>query len=359
MTQAADNISDPATRVSPGYLMAPFGWAARPLAAMLEADRSLHSALFTLSRHRMHLIALALAHWPGEIDACFARLLILGAPRMLFDAVLGRRPFGLKRALGHLPLGVLQKESYRQLVELLEEPATAALIHFADALEDDYIGLLHSVPAPLRRIIGRSASRGLIRPEGFVDGLRFLVVRGAAPSFDVLVADLAAIQQPAQFIARITSLVRRLPLPQFTPPAIIGHARRLDDLDKICQLAKRWNNCLADCYVDAVNDGRSAVYLWPDAQAPAACVVTRHGRLGWGLEAAKGPKNVELPPRRLEEICSAFAAANIPKEALEALEHAARTSSSLHWHQMRRRRRRDADYEERYEDVEAFEAALG
>ena len=30
--------------------MAPFGWAAKPLAAMLEADRSLYSALFTLSR---------------------------------------------------------------------------------------------------------------------------------------------------------------------------------------------------------------------------------------------------------------------------------------------------------------------
>jgi hypothetical protein len=102
----------------PGYLMMPFGWAAKPLAVILEADRSLYSALFTLSRHRMHLIALALAHWPGEIEASFARLLMLGAPGMVVDAVLGRRPAGLKRAFSRLPVRVLPQASYRQLVIL-------------------------------------------------------------------------------------------------------------------------------------------------------------------------------------------------------------------------------------------------
>jgi hypothetical protein len=95
-----------------------------------------------------------------------------------------------------------------------------------------------------------------------------------------------------------------------------------------------------------VNDGRSAVYFWPDAEAPAACVVTRHGRLGWGLEGAKGPENAELPPARLEEICCTFTAADIPSEAaIEALEHAAR-APSLGRHGIWRRRRRDDDYEE-------------
>lgn len=86
--------------------MAPFGWAAKPLAALLEADLSLYLALFTISRQRMHLIALALAHWPGEIDAAFARLVVCGAPPAILDTVHGRRPDGLKRALGHLPVGV-------------------------------------------------------------------------------------------------------------------------------------------------------------------------------------------------------------------------------------------------------------
>jgi hypothetical protein len=337
--------------------MVPFGWAAKPLATLLEADRSLYPALFTLSQRRMHLIALALAHWEGQIDAPFARLVILGTPSKVLDAVLGRRPAGLKRAFSRLPVGVLQRASYRYLIELLEEPATAALIYFADTLEDGYIGLMHDVPASLRRIIAQSTDRGLIRPEGLIDGLRFLVARGAAPTFDALVADLAAMHQPAQFIARIGTLVEGLPLPEAIPPAMVGQARRLDDIAEIRSLAKSWKNCLADCYIDAVNDGHCAVYLWTDAQAPAVCVVTRHGRPGWGLEAAKGPENVDLPLTQQEEICCAFAAADIPKKAaLAALEHAAHTSSSLHRHRTRRRRRRDADYEEMRADAEAFEA---
>lgn len=100
MTQVTSEAFDQAVpRRSPGYLMMPFGWAAKPLAALLEADGSLYAALYTLTRRRMHLIALALAHRQGEIEASLARLLMLGAPSIVLDAVLGRRPMGLKRAL--------------------------------------------------------------------------------------------------------------------------------------------------------------------------------------------------------------------------------------------------------------------
>ena len=66
MMQVTNESSDKVIpQRSPGYLMAPFNWAAKPLTAILEADPSLYSALFTLSRPRMHLIALTLAHWQG------------------------------------------------------------------------------------------------------------------------------------------------------------------------------------------------------------------------------------------------------------------------------------------------------
>jgi hypothetical protein len=323
----------------------------------LEADASLYSALFTLSRPRMHLIALALAYWPGEIDAPFARLLILGAPPAVLDAVLGRRPNGLKRALGHLPVGVLPRASYRQLIELLENPATAKSIYHLDSLEEEYLGLLHSIPAPLRRIAARAIDDLRVKPEGFTDGLRILAARGAASSFEALVADLAAIRQPMQFLARIDKLVQQLPLPELMPPVTVGGARRLDDIGEICRLAKRWKNCLAYCYLDAVNECRSAIYLWPHTRAPAVCVVNRHGRLGWALEEAKGPENADLPAARLEEICRAFAAAGIPKEsAIEALEQAA-SRRWLRQHEARRRRRDAADLEEIIEQFEQLEAA--
>jgi hypothetical protein len=164
MTQANRKIDKIATQLSPGCLMAPFSWAAKPLASMFDADPSLYSALFTLGRPRMHLIALALTHWAGEIDAQFARLLILGPPLSILDGVLGRHPAGLKRALSHLPIGVLPRASYRQLIELLENPATAKLIHHVDVIEEEYLGLLHSIPAPLRRIAAMGLVRRFSRP---------------------------------------------------------------------------------------------------------------------------------------------------------------------------------------------------
>ena len=136
--------------------------------------------------------------------------------------MLGRCPKGLKRALGHLPVGVLPRASYRQLVELLENPATASLIYHADSLDEEYLALLHGIPGPLRRIAAEAIDGLRVKPEGLGDGLRVLAARGAAPTFEALVADLAAIRQPAQFIARIGKLVQRLPLPTLMPPATVG-----------------------------------------------------------------------------------------------------------------------------------------
>src|SRR5271165_5483473 len=54
MTQVANAGTDNvAPQRTPGYLMASFGWAAMPLAAMLEADPSLYAALFTIRGPRV------------------------------------------------------------------------------------------------------------------------------------------------------------------------------------------------------------------------------------------------------------------------------------------------------------------
>ncbi len=252
----------------------------------------------------------------------------------------------------------MPRATYRQLVELLEDPIITKLICHCDGLEEKFLGLLHNIPAPLRRLPAGAIDDLGTEPEGLTDGLRILVARGAAPTLDALVGDLAALRQPAQFIAHIGKLVQQLPLPEAVPPPAVEAARRLDNIAEIRRLAKKWKNCLAGCYLDAVIDGRSVVYLWPDGQAPAVCVVNNHGRLGWALEAAKGPKNDDLQPARLEEICCAFAALGIPQEsAIGALEHAAR-AQSLRWRGTRRRQRQDADYEEMYEEFEEIEAAI-
>jgi hypothetical protein len=214
-----------------------------------------------------------LAHWPGEAEPSFARLLG-GAPAAVLDGILGRRPAGLKRALDRLPVSVLLPESYRHLIELLDEPAIAKFIYHIELLTDDCICFLYDVPAPLRRIVALAVDGSLLNPKGLMDGLRFLASRGAASSFDALVAELSAIRQPAQMMADLGKLVQQLPLPEPIPPVVVVGARRLDSGTELRGLAKRWNNCLAGLYLDAVDNGRAAVYLWFDAESPAAFLPT-------------------------------------------------------------------------------------
>jgi hypothetical protein len=304
-----------AQKILPGYLLAPLDWAAAPLLAILCADEALTMQVLQIGRPRMHLIALALAHCGGARQMPSAELLLRGSLERVTDAVLQRRPPGLKRALEHLPVQVLPAATYRQLVELLDEPAVAKLIHHAHFLTREYIEALHETPQPLRRLVASAKQAFGIELEGLARGLRILAQRGAAPSFDALVEKLASTRQAAQFVARLRNLVLNLPPVPFSLPAVIGGARRIDDVGQISRLAKQWKNCLETIYLDSVIEYRAAVYLWLDEEAPAACVVTWQGRMGWALEDAKGPDNAELPPDRFNRIVKAFADAGIPRLA--------------------------------------------
>jgi membrane dipeptidase (peptidase family M19) len=153
--------------------------------------------------------------------------------------------------------------------------------------------------------------RSIDRLDHLPDGLRWLASRGAAASFDALIANLAAQTQPGQFVGRLQTLVSQLPLPELLPPAQIGKARRIDATAHICALAKAFSNCLA-AYVRLIDDGECVIYFWDDQAAPAVCQITRHGRLGWSLSEALGPRNTKLDCQQLQEITTAFAAAAIP-----------------------------------------------
>ena len=92
------------------------------------------------------------------------------------------------------------------------------------------IRVLHAVPAALRpTVVG--LVRFIDRLDHLPDGLHWLASRGAAASFEALVADLAACFQPGQFIARLKALISELPLPETLPPDQIGKARRIDRAD--------------------------------------------------------------------------------------------------------------------------------
>jgi hypothetical protein len=88
------------------------------------------------------------------------------------------------------------------------------------------------------------------------------------------------------------------------PPPTVGLARRLDRVDELASLARAWRNCLGD-YRSAIDAGSCAVYLWQDAEKPAACLVCRHGRLGWFLDEVKDPRNADIAPEQRAIIDSA------------------------------------------------------
>jgi hypothetical protein len=257
-------------------------------------EAGLLAQLFELDRKRMHLVALALAHLDCELTPELASFFLRASVREVLRRVLGHSPLGIRRVLSLLPFAVLSQQSYRYLVQLLDDPETRKLPQylFDTELTDAMIRVLLEVPAPLRAVA--LAVRGSVeRLETLPDGLRLLVSRGAAPTLDALVGDLATRSQPGQFIGRIRQHIASLPLPETLPPAQIGMARRIDSTEELCTLGKRFRNCIGDL-IDGVDAGEFAIYLWDDPTAQAVCQVSRHGRLGWALSEAVGPRNVDL-----------------------------------------------------------------
>jgi hypothetical protein len=288
---------------------------------MVAAEPSLLPHLFELDQPRMHLIALALAHLDAQALPEFGTALVRASASEILQHVLGRTPVGVRRALGRLPPTVLRRNSYRCLVELLDDPKIGKVLrHPPDtALTDSTIELLYQVPAPLRPVV-IAVVNSVPGLDNFADGLRLLASRDAGATFDAMVADLAAQSQPGQFIARLKDLVAALPLPQTMPPAQIGMAHRLDTTAEVCAIAKSWKNCLAD-YMGDIDAGACAIYLWDDAIRAVACQVTRHGRLGWFLGDVLGPENADPAPHLLQQVRSAFARADIPdRSAAYAIE---------------------------------------
>jgi hypothetical protein len=92
-----------------------------------------------------------------------------------------------------------------------------------------------------------------------------------------------------------------------------------------------------------VNDGTSAIYL--SDQLKAVCFLCRHGRMGWFLLQAKGPKNVDVDPDQLAQIHSAFADAGILQSSMiEAIKSIVLTDL---WS----RHRHADDQEEIFDDI--------
>jgi hypothetical protein len=286
----------------PGHLLAPFGWAALPLAALTQSRQHLLKDLFELDRPRIHVIGLALAYLDVDQVASRAAVLFTAPLRDAVHCILGRCPSGVQCVLSRLPSAVLSPEAYKNLIELLDDPRSARVLYHLDETEltDRTIRVLRELPAALTPTLTAIVNHVWLL-DGLSAGLRRLAARTGAPSFDALVADLAAQRQPAQLIAHIRKLVDTLPVPDRLPPT-------------------------------SMDEPGSRV----------VCHVARHGRLGWALDDALGPGNVKPNSNDRQRITDAFGQVGIPEARLfEAIELIAQASVSKAERRLRRRERED------------------
>ena len=266
-------------------------------------------------------IALAVAHLSLPVPPEIGPLLVRASARQVLNQVLGQPPVGIKRALSHLPEAVLSRENYQRLVDLLVDPQAAKVLHHADQIDDTDIRVLTDLPQKLRKPLAFAVADWSRKLYGLIDSLQFLVSRGVGSNVDELVAELATVTAWPQSAAMIEFWVGRLPLPETMPPATVGNARRLDRIDTVCSLGRSWRNCLAS-YGSSIDAGSCAVYLWEDAERPAACLINRHGRLGWLMDEVKGPRNSEVEPQQFALIGTAFADVGVPSsQVVSAIEN--------------------------------------
>jgi hypothetical protein len=303
----------------PGFLIEPLGWVQDRLTNAIEVEPGLVDLLFGINQARMHLMALALAHLTCDITPELALLLLKGFRKPILQLSLGHHhSFGIDRALHHLPPKVLAPETYRKLVDLLNDSVVAKFLHHAPSITEPMITGLHNLPpilrsAPIIEIINHVGGM-----DRFADGLRILASRSNLP-FDTLATQIGTLDQASQIIAEIKKIVESLPLPTTILPAEIGGFSRIDSVAKIRDLAKRWENCLASCLL-GVNDGTAAIYLADHLEA--VCYVCRYGRLGWFLQQTKGPNNIDIEPSKLVQIQDAFACVGIHKlSMIEAIRN--------------------------------------
>ncbi len=297
-----------------GYLLTPFAWVRRDIAPLLAREPRLAAHLFTLDRPRMHLVAFALAHVKGVVTPSLAGSVLSASRRAVLSAVLGTPPPGLRGVFDRLPPRVMPRESYVRLARLFADAGAAKLLAHAEAVDERFIDLLFALPPGLRCPAIARLHDCCPTLDGLPQGLAFLASRGPVKDLDAFARQLGRCRNPRAFATIVRNVAEALPLPDTLPPQRIGAATRIDDPRQIRNLARRWRNCLAG-YVDGIDGGECAFYLWQSNDVQAGCLVRRRGRLGWFLDEIKGPRNREPSSPHLRQIMDTFAATGVPGAA--------------------------------------------
>jgi hypothetical protein len=179
-----------------GFLLLPFSWAAKWLETAAGKDASLLEDVFQFSPKRMHLLALALAHLEEHDSLERAPLLLRGTAVDILDRSFGRPIPGLKRLIKRMPPRVLARESYRDLIKLLQDPSAAEVLRHASEIDDESLAAILAMPKMLHPFVITMAKYGF-SVEGLGNTFRCLLICGASANYAALEIKLGAVTKPS------------------------------------------------------------------------------------------------------------------------------------------------------------------
>jgi hypothetical protein len=293
-----------------GTLAWPLAWAAAELLVLAAEQPQLALDVLTAPRPRLHLLAFLLAMSTTTPTAAMLK----DALRRPVRDVLGDLGFaklrGLRRLLGRIPGGTLQRSDYRLLADLLADPSAAQVLYHATEVSTELLANLRGLPKELRSPV-------------IVDAIAHIpgAARHVLIWIDIVSARLRCAPEESrtqlgrcrsheELRTQLETLLDALPALDAAPPQLIGSAVRIDTPSAIRQLGRRFRNCLST-FVDAEVDGTTHIYHWISEQSEAACEVSRVSNLGWFLASHLGPQNTTLTPEVAEQIRMVFASAGI------------------------------------------------
>jgi hypothetical protein len=293
MTTPAPDESPVAPLNEPSPLLRHLAGDLAPRIAGLWPDP--HWDYLTAPAARRHLVCLAFAH-----DLEPPADLLTGRLREAAKAMLGRPPPGLGRALARIGEVAWTAEDYRTLLQVLDRPRAAKLLHHAERIDAVAVRRLDSLPA-------RMGEAGLLVDKLNPDAV--LVLREAFDALRHRVGAAAAEAATAEWakarnLRDLFDKVRFDLLPEPAPPPHPGTARLrpLRTKAEIWEVAERFRNCLKTRARYAAT-GWSAYYEWEGP--PGALVeISRDHVYGWFLDEARAAGNEAVPEAARGDIIS-------------------------------------------------------
>jgi hypothetical protein len=294
---------------APHALRRIFGAHAPAIHRLMAADPGLADFVARQDKAGIHFLALAVSHHLPDRRAGLRDMAVLLRTlerAKLLRRILGRRPPpGLTGVLGKLGAAPMPAESYRRLVELLDEPAARkALTHARRITRTTLDGLAHLPPALRMLRLAAIAGKPLDRER--LD-YALAAVRRNRPDLDdtALRASLKAVKDADDVHRWLDHLLTRLPFA--TPPwEGDGQLRPVRNRRELKEVAGRFRNCLAGHHMlDAVL-GRKFFYVWEGGE-PCVVEVSPDDLVGWRIGEIEGVDNTAPGPETRARVVTRLA----------------------------------------------------